>query len=72
MARVILHIRGKKNEWGVAADMNQSQIDAMREDGIEIGVLENSMPAWIADAGLARPWCFFQDIWNFKNPFNGW
>lgn len=69
MPQAVLNMRGKQHEWGLTVPMKQGQIDAMREDGIEVGILENVVPAWIAEACLARPWCFFQDIWNFKNPF---
>lgn len=41
----------------------------MRSDGLNIIVPENIIPAWVVDAGLLRPWCFLQDLWNFKNPF---
>jgi|TARA_R110000822_G_scaffold6177_1_gene26109 hypothetical protein len=30
----------------------------------------NSIPAWWVYSGLSVRWfCFFQDIFNFKNPF---
>lgn len=69
MPKAAIDIRGKSSEWGVSWFASQDQIDAMREDGIEVMVIENSMPAWVADAGLAGLWCFCQDIWNLKNPF---
>lgn len=69
MPKVLIEVRGKSSTWGVAWFASQEQIDAMREDGLEIGVIENTVPGWVADFGLAVPWCFFQDIWNLKNPF---
>lgn len=69
MPQAILDVRGKAHEWGLTVPMKQAQIDAMREDGIEVGILENVVPFWINECGLTLPWCFFQDIWNFKNPF---
>lgn len=41
----------------------------MREDGIRIGIVNNTIPMWAVDAGLLRPWCFVQDVFNFRNPF---
>lgn len=72
MPKAAIEVRGKRSSWEVCWDASQSQIDAMREDGIEVDLIENSMPMWIVDIGMARVWCFFQDIWNFKNPFKGW
>ena len=71
MPKASIEIRGKEHTWGVDWDAPQCQIDDMRADGIEVHEIENSMPFWVVDIGLARPWCFFQDIWNFKNPFKG-
>ena len=71
MPRASIEIRGKHSTWGVDWDAPQSQIDGMREDGIDVYIIENSIPVWIVDLGLLRPWCFFQDIWNLKNPFKG-
>ena len=67
--RMSLTVRGKCHEWAVDSDMNQSQIDAMREDEVDLHEIVNSIPMWAVDLGLVRPWCFFQDIFNFRNPF---
>lgn len=69
MPRASIEIRGKTSSWGVDWDAPQSQIDGMREDGIDVSIVENSIPMWVVDLGLLRPWCFLQDIWNLKNPF---
>lgn len=65
----IIELRGKTGEWLVTSDMSRAQIDAMREDGIEVGIVENMAPEWIVDIGLLKPWCFVQDVWNLRNPF---
>lgn len=69
MPMTIIQVDGKEHEWSVHALMTQTQVDDMRADGVEVGVIENKIPFWVADAGLIGPWCFFQDLWNFKNPF---
>lgn len=66
--RCMVDVRGKQIEWGIPCDLSREAVEAMRADGVNIIVPENIIPAWIAHAGLARPWCFVQDIWNFKNP----
>ena len=69
--KVALEIQGKNIKWAVTADMPEHQIQAMREDGLEVGIIVNSMPMWVLNAGLATPWMFFQDLWNLNNPFRG-
>ncbi len=71
MPKAAIEIRGKSSRWEVVWDAPQSQIDAMTEDGIEISTIENAFPEWVANLGLGpmRIWCFFQDVFNFKNPF---
>lgn len=68
--RTMLTVRGKSHEWCVHSDMSQGQIDAMIEDGVDLGIVYNAIPAWVAECGLARPWCFFEDLFNFRNPFH--
>ncbi len=62
-------VRGKASEWGIPCDLSREAVTDMRADGLEVIVPENTFPMWVADCGLARPWCFIQDLWNFKNPF---
>ena len=69
--KVALEIRGREKQWAVTADMSREQIAAMWEDGVDVGIIMNSGPGWVIDLGLWRPWCFLQDLWNLKNPFNG-
>jgi hypothetical protein len=71
MPRATVEIRGKHSTWGVDWDASQKQIDAMRQDGIEVGIIMNSIPQWVVELGYGptRVWCFIQDIWNLKNPF---
>ena len=65
-------IRGKKSTWNVNGFMPDEQIEAMREDGIELSEVINTIPVWVVEIGLLRPWCFLEDILNFRNPFEGW
>jgi hypothetical protein len=71
MPRATIEVRGKRSSWCVNWQASRQQIEAMRADGIDVGIVANSIPEWVVDIGLARPWCFFQDIWNLKNPFWG-
>ncbi len=64
----IVTVRGKTSEW--SAYVTESQAKAMREDGLEVFEVVNTIPAIIATLGLSRPWCFLQDVWNL--PTKGW
>lgn len=67
--RCVVEVRGKQGEWGIRADLPREAIEDMRNDGVHVIIPENSIPLWVVEAGLVRPWCFLQDLWNFKNPF---
>lgn len=67
--RCIVEVRGRQGEWGIPADLARDAIKDMQDDGVQVIVPENSIPLWVVQAGLVRPWCFLQDLWNFKNPF---
>lgn len=69
--RCVVDVRGKGSEWGIPADLSKESIEAVRADGVNIIVPENIIPGWVVDLGFTRPWCFLQDLWNFKNPFRG-
>ncbi|HEU4342164.1 MAG TPA: hypothetical protein VFU31_11385 [Candidatus Binatia bacterium] len=71
MPLATIEVRGKSSRWVVNWHAPQEQIDAMREDGIEVGIVQYIIPAWVVDLGYGptRVWCFFSDVWNLKNPF---
>lgn len=62
-------IRGREKTWGFHSMLDTRYLDEYRADGLEIDELVNVIPLWVARYGLVRPWCFLQDIFNFKNPF---
>lgn len=67
--RMMIEVRGKSKSWLFHFDGDTSHLDEWRSDGLEINVIENSIPAWIVQLGVARVWCFLQDLFNFKNPW---
>lgn len=44
-------------------------LDEWRSEGLDIWEVVNTVPMWVVDLGMVRPWCFVQDIIHFKNPF---
>lgn len=67
--RACVIVRGKSSEWMIDSDLSKQSISDMRDDGLEVILPENSIPAWVVSAGLLVPFCFLQNLWNFKNPF---
>jgi len=64
-----LDVRGKQHEWGFHIYADPKHVEDWRADGLEVYEICNVVPVWIVDMGLLRVWCFFQDIFHFKNPF---
>ncbi len=65
-----LTIRGREKTWTFDTYVEPKYVDEWRADGIEIDEVCNVIPVWVADLGLTRAWCFFQDLFYFKNPFS--
>lgn len=63
-----IDVRGREKRWSFEFIGDPKHLDEWRADGLEVFEVENTIPIWIADLGLARPWCFVQDLFNFKNP----
>ena len=65
-----IDVRGKYKRWGLPVEATPKEVEAWREDGIEISRIMNSIPTWWVDMGFSvRFWCFWQDVFNFNNPF---
>lgn len=66
---LMLNVRGQRFMWGFEVYADPQYIIEWHADGLDIVVVENVIPGWVANLGLARAWCFLQDLWNFKNPW---
>jgi hypothetical protein len=64
-----LHVRGERRGWGFDVLADPRHVEDWRADGLEVNEVCNTGPMWVADYGLARVWCFLQDLFHFKNPF---
>lgn len=63
-------VHGKEKTWGFNFYGDTKYLDEWRSDGLEVVEILNTIPQWVVDLNLINIWCFFQDIWNFKNPFS--
>lgn len=64
-------IRGKHHTWCFDTYIDPQYLEEWRDDEVHIELIENTIPVWVADFGLVRPWCFMQDVFNFRNPWRG-
>ncbi|WYW02613.1 hypothetical protein Peetri_00025 [Pseudomonas phage vB_PpuM-Peetri] len=60
---------GEVHHLGGGSWLTKSQAKVLQDDGIELGILLNTVPEWVVDMGLLKPWCFLQDLFAFRNPF---
>ncbi len=67
--RYVVDVRGKSKTFTISFYADDAEVENMRCDGLDVCELVHSMPAWVAYAGLAPMWCFFEDVWNFRWPF---
>ena len=69
MKRYSITIYGKEKKWSFDTFIDPKYLQDYWDDNIQIDEVLNTIPEWVADIGLGKPWCFFQDLFNFKNPF---
>ena len=65
-----IKVQGKSCDWSIPIVAKPQHVEDWRNDGLEIMELINSIPAWWIEWSLPIGlYCFFQDVFNFKNPF---
>lgn len=62
--KLSIEVRGTRKVWHITTQGDQSFIDALRADGLEVYEIENTIPQWAVSLGLLRPWCLVQDAWK--------
>lgn len=67
--RLSITVKGREKTWGFTFDHDPKYLAEWRADGLEIDEVLNTIPTWIVDMGLTRPWCFCQDVFNFRRPW---
>ena len=62
-------VKGHTSKYSFHFYGDPKYIPEWEEEGILVEELLNVVPGWAAVMGLVTPYCFMQDLWNFKNPF---
>lgn len=72
MAKMYLtSVRGREKRWCLQFAGTPEQLRDMREDGVEVDEIENTIPESLPRFIPVRWWCFVQDCLGFRNPFRG-
>ena len=61
MSDLAITVRGKRNEWVFRFRGNKKYLNEWRADGLVVDEAVNSIPTWVVDLGLTKPWCWLQD-----------
>lgn len=71
MAKKLLsiNVHGQDRNYWFEFYGDTDYLAGWRADGLVIDEICNVIPEAVVDMGLMRPWIFFQDLFNFKNPF---
>lgn len=64
-----IQVTGVDHKWCFEFYADPKYLHDWEKDGLDIVVLENTIPVWTTNIGLTKVWCFMQDLFNFKNPF---
>jgi hypothetical protein len=63
-------VNGKEHTWSFNFYADPQYLDKWQADGLDIVQIENVIPMWVWEAGLTKPYCWLQDIFNFKWPWH--
>lgn len=66
---MMITVRGDSHRWCFQFYGDLEYLQEWIDDGLDIVMIENAIPDWVVSFGLARAWCFAQDVFNFRNPF---
>jgi hypothetical protein len=59
-----IEVRGRDRTWAFTTKADARYLEEWQADGLQIFILENTIPAWVVDLGLTRPWIWAQDFWK--------
>jgi hypothetical protein len=64
--RLSLEVQGTHKLWAFDIMADPKHMDEWLADGLKVSEVIHTIPVWIVELGLIRPWIFLQDLWNFK------
>ncbi len=55
-------IKGKTEEWAFDFEADEKYWQDWLDDGLNVKMVMNIIPSWVAELGLTKLWCVLQDI----------
>ena len=62
MTKMFITVRGKTKEYDFDFNGDREFLEERRSEGLDVYVIENEIPLWIAELGLVHEWCWLQDL----------
>lgn len=62
-------VQGKRHKWTFDFYSDPKYMQEWIDDGLDVVLIHRRVPMWVVELGLTRVWFFFQDVFNFRNPF---
>lgn len=61
---MIVEVRGREKQWSYTTKADPRYLKEWQDDGVQIFILENTIPEWVVNLGLTHIWCWVQDAWK--------
>jgi hypothetical protein len=65
---MFVEVQGKSGTYVFPFKGDPANVADWRADGLTVQVIEYTVPYWVVDIGLMRPWCALQKAWRFLLP----
>jgi hypothetical protein len=62
---ISITVHGRAHTWAFTFKGDPKHIPDWQADGLEVAEVCNTIPLWVQQMGLVRPWCAAQDLWRF-------
>ena len=59
-------VTGHAHKWSFLFDGDPQYLQEWLDDGLDVALVVNIIPEWVANLGLVKVWCFLQDIFQFR------
>lgn len=66
---MFVEVRGKEKTWCFSFYGDPKYLPEWRDDGLEVRLVEYSVPMSLPRFVPVQLWCFLQDVFNFRNPW---
>lgn len=61
----VIEIRGREHVWGLNVRAEPEHVEDWRADGLVVDEVIATIPEWVVDLGLLRPYVRVQEWWQW-------